>query len=165
MKKEDWYKVYSKAHNNAVDLLSDAELLDQMNKFARAYFLAFTGLEEIAKSQLAADVYTGFLSEQEFWDCFKSHKKKINRLAWASEDARHYLDSNTEEYVEVSHPQEITRMNSLYVDISSGKVITPNERVTSKDSSSIIHTLRVAIDRISDVEQRQGRIGTKGFMK
>jgi len=29
-------------------------------------FLAFTGLEEISKSQLAADVWTGFIKKDDF---------------------------------------------------------------------------------------------------
>jgi AbiV family abortive infection protein len=39
-----------------------------MERYARAFFLAFTALEEISKSQLAADVVTGFMSEDEFLD-------------------------------------------------------------------------------------------------
>lgn len=61
--KEKFLELYRIAHNNAVDLLAEAEILFANKKYARAYFLAFTGLEEIAKSQLAADVFTGFIKE------------------------------------------------------------------------------------------------------
>ena len=64
-----------------------AEVLFERKNFARAYFLAFTGLEEIAKSQLAADVLTGYIEEKVFWEYFKNHKKKIGRMVWASLDA------------------------------------------------------------------------------
>ena len=60
--------MYKTAHNNAVQFLREAELLFAQKYFARAYFLAFTGLEEIAKSQLAADVETGFVDEKVFWE-------------------------------------------------------------------------------------------------
>lgn len=56
-------------------------------------------------------------------------------------------------------------MNALYVDFISDDIISPKEIISHKDSESIIHTLRVAIDRIITVEHEQGRIGTKGFMK
>jgi len=50
--------MYRLAHSNAEQLLREAEILFERKRLARAYFLAFTGLEEIAKSQLAADVCT-----------------------------------------------------------------------------------------------------------
>ena len=40
--KTDFYKVYAKAHNNAVELLSEVRILFEKGKHARAYFLAFT---------------------------------------------------------------------------------------------------------------------------
>jgi predicted S18 family serine protease len=58
-----FYKLYIEAHNNAVQLIHDAETLFEKGRYPRAYSLAFTALEEIAKSQLAADVYTGLQSE------------------------------------------------------------------------------------------------------
>jgi len=42
--------------------------------------LAFTALEEISKSQFAADVYTGFVDEEEIKDFYKDHKSKIRRM-------------------------------------------------------------------------------------
>jgi AbiV family abortive infection protein len=50
-------------------------------KYARAYALAFTALEEISKSQLAADVFTGLITDEEFQECFRDHRKKIARMA------------------------------------------------------------------------------------
>jgi len=76
--------MYREAHNNAVQFLHEAELLFEKKNFPRAYSLAFTGLEEIAKSQLAADVVTGYIEEKVFWEYFKSHNKKIGRMVWAS---------------------------------------------------------------------------------
>jgi len=55
-KKLNFYSIHASTHNNAIELLSEAEILFEKKRYARAYFLAFTGLEEISKSQLAADV-------------------------------------------------------------------------------------------------------------
>jgi AbiV family abortive infection protein len=165
LKKEDNYQIYVKAHNNAVSLVGEAELLHKNKHYARSYFLAFTGLEELSKSQLAADVYTEFIKEEEFWTKFTKHNEKIQLLGWASHDAERYLDWETEDYVEISVPKVKSRMGSLYVDIENSKIISPKDAITAKESKSLIHTLTVAIDRITETEFFNDRIGTKGFLK
>jgi AbiV family abortive infection protein len=164
--KMKFLELYRKAHNNALQLLSEAELLFENKKYARAYFLAFTGLEEIAKSQLAADVFTGFIEEEKFWKYFKDHKRKIGRMAWASEDAKHYLDLDLETYLEIERPTITGRMNALYVHFEGEKIKGPDDHLTEDEARAIIHTLRVAIDRIIEMTDYWGhQIGTKGFMK
>lgn len=51
-KKAIYWKIYTSSHNNALDLSSEAELLFANEKYARAYMLAYTALQEIAKSQI-----------------------------------------------------------------------------------------------------------------
>lgn len=85
--KSKFYSIYAHAHNNAVELLAEAEILFEKRKYARAYFIAFTGLEEISKSQFAADVWTDFIKEDDFWKHYTSHNRKIGRVRWASLDA------------------------------------------------------------------------------
>lgn len=158
--------MYREAHNNAVRFLDEAEVLFERKNFARAYFLAFTGLEEIAKSQLAADVLTGYIEEKVFWEYFKNHKKKIGRMVWASLDAEQYLDLEQETYLKIDHLTTAERMNALYSHFDQGKVVTPKDLFNEDKSRAIIHTLRVAIDRIIEMTEYWGhQIGTKGFMK
>lgn len=166
-KTHDFLEMYRAAYSNAVELLFEAELLFQHKKYARAYFLAFTGLEEVAKSQLAADVVTGFIPEEQFWRYFKDHKKKIGRMEWASEDAGEYLDLEQETYLEIEAPNVSGRMNSLYAHFEGATVIKrPVDDFAEGDARGIVHTLRVAIERIIEVEEFWGhQIGTKGFMK
>jgi len=64
--KDNYLEIYRVAHNNASDLLEEAELLFNHKYFARAYALAFTALEEISKSQFAADVFTDLCKEEDF---------------------------------------------------------------------------------------------------
>jgi AbiV family abortive infection protein len=63
---DKFLEIYRATPANADLLISNAEILFERKRFATAYFLAFTALEKIAKSQLAADVYTGFIPREEF---------------------------------------------------------------------------------------------------
>lgn len=164
--KNEFLELYRVAHNNAVDLLSEAELLFQNKKYARAYALAFTALEEISKSQLAADVFTGLIEENEFWNHFRNHRKKIDRMAWATEDAQHFLDYEEGEYLNVGTPTFDNRMNALYTQFDGKTAQSPAKAITAEDAQSIVHTVRVALDRIIEMTEFWGhQVGTKGFMK
>jgi hypothetical protein len=57
---------YRWAHNNAVALLEEAQMLSTNGRHARAFALACSALEEIGKSQYAADVSTGFIPHDGF---------------------------------------------------------------------------------------------------
>ena len=163
---QKFLEIYSAAHGNAEDLLSDAELLMERKRYARAYVLAFTALEEISKSQLAADVYTGFISEDKFWDVYRDHTQKVGRMAWASDEARRYPDPETEDYLEVHEPEIKSRMSALYVECDRPTVKSPSELITGEMAKSVIHTVRVALQQIVEVTDYYGhQIGTKGFMK
>ncbi len=173
--KVDFYKIYAKAHNNASDLLSEAEILYEKGKYARAYFLAYTGLEEISKSQMAADVATRFIDEEVFWKHYSKHDSKLNGIQWA------YIDANTPPYnkvwvgpdrddvegISASEPLWEKRQNSLYVDAMDGAIKSPKDEITEKDAREIMHILSTALYRIWEVSGEFGgnQIGTKGFMK
>jgi AbiV family abortive infection protein len=152
--------------NNATELLSDAELMIERGRNSTAYFLAFTALEEISKSQLAADVYTGFIAEEEFWDVYRDHKQKVGRMEWASIEARRYIDFETQDYIEIYEPQIKKRMSALYVECNQPTVQSPADAITEAMAKSIVHTVRAALDSILIVTDLMGQqIGTKGFMK
>ena len=164
--KSTFLSLYTSAHTNAVELLYEAELLFEHHRYARAYALAFTALEEISKSQLAADVFTGFTTEDEFFKIYRDHKKKIIRMAWATEDAKRYLDVDTENYLTVEKPKVASRMDALYVGFDGDTIQSPADFISREEAQSIIHTVRTAIHRITEVTEFWGhQIGTKGFMK
>lgn len=164
--KKKFYSIYTAAHNNAVDLLREAEFLFSKNCFARAYVLAFSALEEISKSQLAADVYTGLVDEIRYTESFKYHDSKIDRVLWAYLDANEFLDEDGNP-IKVSKPKFKKRNQGLYVDTDkSGKVILPKEKIGKGDAIEIIHIVKVALHQIMMMTEYYGhRIGTKGFMK
>lgn len=74
--------LYAACLSNARDLLEEAELLASHGHAPRAYFLAYTALEELGKSQVVADYFNGLVSEAEFDAAFRDHVFKaayVNR--------------------------------------------------------------------------------------
>ena len=158
--------LYHAALANAGDLVGEAEILFEAEKFARAYMLGFTALEEISKSQLAADVFTGHITEVEFQEYYRDHKKKIGRMLWATKDAKWYLDEPEGDYVDVEHPKVANRKDALYVSLKADQLISPSDIIGREDARGIIHTVNVALERIREVTDFWGhQIGTKGLVK
>jgi AbiV family abortive infection protein len=168
-----YFEIYKHAHNNAVDLLKEAKILLEKQCYPRAYFLAFTALEEISKSQHAADVFTGLTTEDNFNKSFKNHKDKIGRVAWAHDDASSYPnnfvwvgpDVGDVIRIVLNEPQWEKRQASLYVDITDAEKSLPKEKITENDVREIVQVVDVALRRILEVEYLENQIGTKGFMK
>src|ERR1700689_2714723 len=84
------YKAYARCHNNAVALIADAELLFEAGRFARGCALGIIAWEELGKSQIAADCYSGVLTEIEYNAAFKEHRLKTSYLNRAGA-----IDGNT----------------------------------------------------------------------
>ena len=164
--RNDFLALYNASLKNAADLLAESEILFDKEKYARAYALAFTALEEISKSQLAADVFTGLITEKEFQECFRDHRKKIARMAWATEDAKRYLAMPEEENISIEQPTFANRMDAMYVGLKGTTVVSPSDVIDRDYARSIIHTAQVAIQRITEMVELWGnQIGSKGFMK
>ena len=167
--------IYKKAYNNALDLFHEAELLFAQKAYARAYALAYTALEEISKSQFAADVYTGLHTENEFKAFYRDHVRKLEGVQWVHEDANSWpydlkwVGPDLDDVVRINPNEPVfpKRQGALYVDanFSARAATAPTESVTQNDANEIIRLVEVAIQRIVEVEFTQGRIGTKGFMK
>lgn len=146
---DEYLKLYRLAHSNAAHFVEEAQILFERGKYARAFFLAFTALEEISKSQLAADVSTGFISEEEFLAHYLNHKKKLGRMAWATNEAQHYLDAWDDSYMELKLPTISARMNALYVSLKDKQVQSPEDIVTEDDARGIIRTVDAALSSIT----------------
>ncbi|MBU4338403.1 AbiV family abortive infection protein [Patescibacteria group bacterium] len=175
-KKFNYFEIYKQTYRNAVDLLMEAKILFDNKCYSRSYFLSFTALEEISKSQFAADVYTGFSKEEDFLKFYKEHKDKIKRMSWAHYDANSspydfkWVGPNRDdiEIIKSHKPVLKNRMDALYVDfnIDTLQIKSPEERIKLKDADEIIHIVDVALRRIWEMTEYYGhQIGTKGFMK
>jgi AbiV family abortive infection protein len=177
MDKDLFLKLYYAGNQNASDLLSAARELYDARHYAQAYVLGYTALEEISKSQFAADVFTGLRTEKEFASFCRAHKEKIDNIGWAHDDASSYphkykwigpdMDDVTE--MNPQRPLFAKRQAALYVDadFGCGVISKPSEVITEKDAEDIIHIVDVVLTRIWDVTGEFGgeQIGTKGFMR
>ncbi len=72
---KDAYEVVCNSKENSIDLLREAQLLLDNGCYARAVALDIMSYEELGKSQIAADYYSGILPEDEYKKAFKAHKK------------------------------------------------------------------------------------------
>src|ERR1700704_465305 len=138
--RNEFLALYNASLKNAAELTEEAEILFEREKYARAYALAFTALEEISKSQLAADVFTELISDEEFQECFRDHRKKIARMAWATEDAKRYLAMPEEDHIAIEEPTFVNRMDAMYVGFKEAKVASPSDVIDRDAARSIVHT-------------------------
>lgn len=164
---EHYLKLYYHSLDEAKALLREAILLFDNDSFQRAFFLGFSALEEISKSQLAADVFTGFISESEFKKVWRNHEAKIKRVKWIQLDSQEHRYSQFVD-IEVKDFEHAKRLGAMYVDMDfvSGKVSLPRQNICKEDAQSIISAVKVGLCRIYEVTVEWGeQIGTKGFMK
>jgi len=177
MNKSVFLEVYNAGNKNASDLLKATNVLCDAGHYAQAYVLAHTALEEISKSQFAADVFTSLKTEDEFRKFYRDHKNKIASIGWAHHDASSYPhkykwigpDMDDVEEMNPEKPQFGKRQAALYVDVDfdTGVVTKPSDIIGEKDARNIIHIVEVALERIWEITGEFGgmQIGTKGFMK
>lgn len=153
-------ETYKRAHNNAVDLVGEASILLRNGRHARAFALACTALEEIGKSQFAADVYTGFSPPDEFVKLIRDHLFKsaytTRAVVFSSLPAPNlHLDAST--------AKEIfgLRNDALYA--------SPENDVESADfegdATTMIEYCETWLETILSMERLADRIGTKAFLK
>lgn len=162
-----YYKIYVAAHNNAVGLLSSAEKLIKDGDHPSAYVLAYTALEEIAKSQRAADTFTDFAKMGELQTVSCNHKLKRIWAEWVALDALEGLCDEDGNLIFID-PKIVSFKNrnlALYVNFNSDQIIKPEDVITEAVAESMIHVVRGAIDQIMIKEFMGEPIGTKGFMK
>lgn len=165
--KEIYLKFYLASIEESYKLLKEAELLFENKSFERAYFLGFAALEEISKSQMAADVFTGFIEENIFKKAYRDHKEKISRVEWIKKDGNSLPDYSYDDVLVKDFDYE-KKLKSLYVDgkFNLTEIFTPKDSVSQNDAESVIKAVNVGLDRIRQVTEKDGeQIGTKGFMK
>jgi AbiV family abortive infection protein len=157
---EKVYKAYARCHNNAVALIADAELLFEAGRFARACALAIVAWEELGKSQIAADYYSGVLTETEYKAAFKEHRLKTSYLNRAGAiDGNPFL---TVAYnTTIGHRLEEVRQVALYASAHND----PSEEITKENARDIIDRVNEHIKYIRFAEEFNGRIGSKALFK
>ena len=175
MEKNLYLAIYKASLKNGTAFLKEAKILFDNECYARSYFLAYSRLEEISKSQMAADVYTGYKDESFFKELYRNHKKKVERVKWAHLDS---LDFSVNGYMikeitgldfqNIEEPTFEKRQMSMYIDVDlkTNKIYNPLVEFSEKEAFGVIHILETAISRIYEMVEDWGhQIGTKGFMK
>jgi AbiV family abortive infection protein len=112
-------KLYDACISNSRDLLAEAKILLNHQKYSRAHFLAIAAFEEIGKAKLIGDYSKDVISKNEFSDAFHKHEIKIAyNDRWMQvpfdEDSHVYYDKNAaqnakkerEDVLYVSHDYE-----------------------------------------------------------
>jgi hypothetical protein len=86
-------------------------------------------------------------------------------MAWATADAKRYFSVDGE-LIEVEEPTFASRNDAMYVNLRDGKIVAPSNVIGLEAAKGIIHTVDVALQRITEMTDLWGhQIGTKGFMK
>ena|SRR2546426_8289566 len=161
-------KLYAACLHNAEQLCDDAELLFEARHFPRAYALAFTALEEIAKAHAIADYFTGVLSHSEFTNAFHKHRMKAAYLDRVVTIECLPSAVATVEYDERAvESQVISRMRAFYVDFGVNYApMTPCDAIDSDMAGRAIERARALLHEIIVNDEYFGhQIGTKGLWK
>ncbi len=164
---DHWVKLYKSALAEASKLHREAILLYENNHFERAYFLAMQSLEELSKALMAADVYTGWLDEEDYYKMQNDHKSKIKRVKWVQYEGQ--------KFPIVTSKGKITKdfvfrkkLRSTYVELerNSKQVLTPTDGVNKEDAANLINAVMAGLTAVVETTMVRGeQIGTKGFMK
>jgi AbiV family abortive infection protein len=154
------YAAYARCYNNAAELIGDAEILFEAKRFARACALAITAWEELGKSQIAADYYSGVLTDIEYKAAFKEHRLKTAYLNRA--EAIDGTDFLTVAYnTTIGHKLEGARQKALYASDDN----VPSKEITDDNARDVINKVKAHLEYIRFAEDFNGRIGSKALFK
>lgn len=160
-KAEKVLSVFRASKINSLNLLEEARLLLKNKSYARAIALAIMSYEELGKSQIAADYYSGILPESEYKKAFRKHNKTAyaNRYAVIGyhEKVRHgyFVDSS------VAKTLESIRQMALYADEDNN----PSDNFNEEDALMLINKVSEHQEAIQHAEWLNERIGSKALFK
>jgi len=156
------FAVYVASHNNAESLLKEATVLLDNGYFARAVALAIMSFEELGKSQIAADYYTGLLPEDEYKKAFRSHKKtsfasRYATIGGSGQNVKYgfWIDDSVAKRIEE------VRQKAFYADENNN----PTDNFSKEDAEYIISKVGRHIEYINYAQAMNERIGSKALFK
>nr|DAY60183.1 MAG TPA: abortive infection protein, AbiV family [Caudoviricetes sp.] len=139
-------------YKNAQDLLDEAQLLFNHNKYARAYTLSHLASEELGKLPTIHSARIKILQSKEIdWKKFnkmlEGHETKLGKIFffdYLNSDIDLIRDSDLIKHEnKMKSIKSINRMknDSLYAGVSNGKPHIPNELITRDDAKKQIEEL------------------------
>ncbi len=153
--------------SNSGDLLKEAELLVSHGHVPRAYFLAYTALEELGKSQVVADYFYDLVSDAEFDAAFRDHVFKaayINRYVQIPKDLDQQWFIEYDKGAAKRHVAD--RGRALYTERKPDNAPqSPGDEISATSAEEMIASARNYLEAIRRMEYLTERIGTKAFTK
>lgn len=159
--------LYSACMKNVHALQEEARLLYAHGHYARAFFLAATAYEEVGKGQIIADMFSGYVSDSEFKDAFRSHRLKFKYNARNAHIETEpelsvtlvYEDANTSDL-------ERAREASLYTEHdASFAPLIPGDQITKDYADIMLKRLEQELHTIKHAEWLNQRVGSAGIFK
>jgi AbiV family abortive infection protein len=129
---DDLLAIARAAQANAEDLLGDAELLADHERYSRAYALATLAWEEVSKAYLCGwAICSTQMTPEKFWTDFRSHESKLADAHYDAEYLRpEPIGTVLEHYKKMiggSRSTQNQKERALYVDYRRGKVLVPGQ--------------------------------------
>jgi len=158
-----YFELYRTCLSNAWDLLEEAEILANNQRYARAYFLAFTAAEEVGKALVVADWIYGLVAKQEFEMAFRKHNVKLSYL----ESVLSAAHGEPEGDQETLRQDVQRRMASLYVGKSKeDTAIQPTHQVPKELALEMIAKVQEHLNSILNAEWLNSPwIGPKALLR
>jgi AbiV family abortive infection protein len=150
---------YRSARANAHALIEDAIILVAAGRHARAFALAATALEEVGKSQYAADVSTGFIPGDDFNRVIRDHTFKSR---YANRDVQ-FAPVMLPIVYDDGLPEALFNMRNDSPYSSSTNQALDSDFET--DAKVLIDYVSAWLTEIESQEYIAERIGTKAFLK
>lgn len=130
-------RAYIKIHENASELIEEARILLDNEKYARAYFLAQIASEEIGKLPIIFQEATkSYYKEKHDWKRFnkrlRSHIDK-NRM---TETISQFPQHDGDEIRKKADKLNLFKNSSLYADLENNRYTKPSEKI-SKNTAII----------------------------
>ena len=159
--------LYSACLKNASELLEEAVLLLSNGHHPRAYFLAYTAMEELGKSQVVADYFYDMVSKAEFEAAFRDHRFKaayVKRYVQITDNHKgdwfiEYDPRSTGHYTQ-------ERNRSLYIEhLPDHTPQFPVQMISPESANELIAAAKEYLSEIIKMEHITERIGTKAFTK
>jgi AbiV family abortive infection protein len=122
-----------KAHANAVELVSEAELLFEHKHYARCLFLSQIAGEELGKSFMALTLIPRAVMKKanwtKFWRRFRNHKDKAQNIHFFENFASPHELEHPDKIVETVSMMETGKMLSLYTEQIQEGPLAPSDWV------------------------------------
>ncbi len=129
---DDLLTISRAAQANAEDLLGDAQLLADHERYSRAYALAILAWEEVSKAYLCLwAISSPQITPEKFWTDFRNHESKLADAHYLAEYLRpEAIGTAFEHYKKTiggSRSTQNQKERALYVDYRRGKVLVPSQ--------------------------------------